>query len=430
MEGRPLSPRVMTAIQRHDQSSEVLIKIIQLAVVSTWAVLYFLAPKTAAGTGFSPVTWALATYFFANVAGLVWARRYGLPDWAVFASILLDIGILMVLIWSFHIQYGQPPSFYLKAPTLLYVFIFIALRALRFEARFVIFTGIAAAAGWLALVGYAIFSAHGMGVTRDYIEYLTGNEILLGAEFDKVITIVMVTGIIALALARAHALLVRATSEAQAASDLSRFFDRDVASDIRNAGEEFQPGRGKRVDAAILNIDLRGFTRYASRLDAAEVLGLLIAYQKRVVGIIQKHGGSIDKFMGDGIMATFGAVRESDTFAADALRAIDDIMADAGTWSGDSVLKAFADGQVNAAVAAGPIVFGTIGDESRLEYTVIGSAANLSAKLEKYNKTANTRALTDEHTYKLALEQGYQPVRPNPEIDSEIPGLEHVVALA
>ena len=60
---------------------------------------------------------------------------------------VIDIVMLMGLIWSFHIQYHQPASFYLKAPTLLYVFIFIALRALRFEPRFVLTAGLVAAAG-------------------------------------------------------------------------------------------------------------------------------------------------------------------------------------------------------------------------------------------------------------------------------------------
>jgi adenylate cyclase len=426
---RSLSPRVRSAISLHDQSSEVLIKIVQLVIVSVWAVLYALAPKTSTGTDFSPVTWALAVYFGLNVIGLIWARRRGLPNWAVYISIIFDMAILMVLIWSFHIQYDQPPSFYLKAPTLLYVFIFIALRALRFQARFVVFAGIAAALGWLTLVIYAIYSAHGMSTTRNYIEYLTGNQILLGAEFDKIITIVMVAGIIGVALTRANELLVRATADAQAANDLSRFFDSDVASDIRNAGEANTPGNGKRIDAAILNVDLRGFTTYASSKDAQQVLGLLIAYQKRIVGIIQSHGGSIDKFMGDGIMATFGAVRPNETYAADALRCVDAIIAETDTWKSHPILKTFAGAKVNAAVAAGPIVFGTIGDDTRLEFTVIGSAANISAKLEKHNKTTRTRALTDAHTYSIALEQGYEPARKKRRRKSTLAGVKQLVVL-
>jgi len=426
---RPLSARVVTAINRHDQSSEVLIKIIQLIIVSTWAVLYALAPRTDFGTAFSPVPWALAIYFALNVVGLVWARRTCLPNWAVYLSIIFDVAILMVLIWSFHIQYDQPPSFYLKAPTLLYVFIFIALRALRFQARFVVFSGLVAAAGWLSLVAYAIFSAHGMSTTRNYIEYLTGNQILLGAEFDKTITIIMVAGIIAVALSRANDLLVKATTDAQAANELSRYFDSDVASDIRNSDEAAIPGIGKRVEAAILNVDLRGFTAYASGKDADRVLRLLIAYQKRIVGIIQGHGGSIDKFMGDGIMATFGAVRANETYAADAMRAIDAIIAETDTWSTDETLKVFSGGKVNAAVAAGPIVFGTIGDDSRLEFTVIGSAANLSAKLEKHNKTTKSRALTDADTYAVAVQQGYQPTRAHRKRRSTLAGVDKLVVL-
>ena len=61
-----------------------------------------------------------------------------MPAWFLTLSVAADLTLLMMLIWSFHIQYDQPASFYLKAPTLLYVFIFIALPALRFEARFVL----------------------------------------------------------------------------------------------------------------------------------------------------------------------------------------------------------------------------------------------------------------------------------------------------
>ena len=82
--------------------------------------------------------------------------------------------LLMALIWSFHLQYKQPASFYLKVPTLLYVFIFIALRGLRFQARFVIIAGVAAAVGWLLMVVYAITvdPANSM-ITRNYVKYMT-----------------------------------------------------------------------------------------------------------------------------------------------------------------------------------------------------------------------------------------------------------------
>jgi adenylate cyclase len=66
------------------------------------------------------------------------------------AFVVVDVVLLLVLIWSFHIQYLQPPSFSLKAPALLLAFIFIALHALRVDAGYVLLAGFVAAAGWTA----------------------------------------------------------------------------------------------------------------------------------------------------------------------------------------------------------------------------------------------------------------------------------------
>ncbi len=403
-----LPVRVIDAIKSQDDSSEVLVKLIQLTVVFVMGALYLASPKTDAGTEFSPVPYALTTYVVLNVAGLFWALRSGLPSWAVYGSIVVDMALLMVLIWSFHVQYMQPPSFYLKAPTLLYIFIFIALRALRFETRFVLAAGFVGAVGWLAMVAYVTTSdpADSM-ITSNYVTYMTSNSILLGAEVDKIISILLVTGILALALKRAHNLLVRAVTEQTAAQDFSRFFDESVATQIRGSDHQIAAGEGVKREAAILNVDIRGFTTMASDMDAGEVMSVLTEYQSRLVPIIQNHEGTIDKFMGDGIMATFGAVRETETASADSLRAVDAIFVEVDSWAADADQKALAGLVVNAAVATGPVAFGAVGDETRLEYTVIGDAVNLSAKLEKHNKELGCRAVTTKHTHDLAVAQGY-----------------------
>ena len=90
------------------------------------------------------------------------------------------------------------------------------------------------------------------------------------------------------------------------------------------------------------------------------------------------------------------------------MRALEEIMVEAARWTDETV--AMPGGQrleVNGAMASGPVVFATLGSVDRLEYTVIGEAANLAAKLEKHNKTACTRALTSAATYELAVAQGY-----------------------
>ncbi len=406
-----LPARVLETIARQEDSSEVLVKLIQLTVVTIWGILYLISPKTDLGTSFSPVPYALAGYLVLNLIGLYWAMRRPLPNWAIYFSIFIDIAMLMVLIWSFHIQYRQPASFYLKAPTLLYIFIFIALRALRFQARFVVASGLSAAVGWMLLTLYVVLSNPDDNmVTRDYVDYLTSNSVLVGAEVDKIISILLVTIIIALALKRANSLLVQSVTGQTAARDLSRFFDESVAEQIRTADREVMSGEGVRRQAAVLFVDIRGFTPLAARLDASEVLAILSAYEKRIVPIIQRKGGTIDKFLGDGIMATFGAVTESSTYAANAIRAIDEIMEDVENWHEEPELRRIKARDVNASVAAGPIVFGALGGENRLEYTAIGAAVNLAAKLEKHNKSVGSRALTDLATWEIALQQGYVPV--------------------
>ena len=168
-------------------------------------------------------------------------------------------------------------------------------------------------------------------------------------------------------------------------------------------------GSGEMRDAAILNLDMRGFTRLAGAAPPAEVMSLLGEYQRRMVPVIQRHGGSIDKFLGDGIMATFGAAQPSVSYAADALAALEEVMVTAEAWRAECETAGRSCPRVNGAVATGPILFGAVGDDTRLEYTVIGDAVNLSAKLEKHNKDLGVRALCDRVTYDKACAQGYRP---------------------
>jgi len=409
-----LPERVRQSIQEQGDATERLIGWVQLAVVATFATLYAISPKTfPADQAFQPVPWVIGAYSLFTLLRLGLAHRISLPGWFLLASIVIDMGLLFGLIWSFHIQYMQPPSFYLKAPTLLYVFIFIALRALRFEARFVLAAGIVAAIGWGVLVAYVIFSdPSDTMITRDYVTYMTSNAVLLGAEFDKIVSILVVSIILGVALIRGRVLLVRAVAEGVAAHELARFFSPDIARRIRGADAQIAAGSGETRDAAIVNFDMRGFTRTAETLPPNRVMGLLGEYQHLIVPIVQAHGGSIDKFIGDGIMATFGTAGTSPTYAADAARATEAALAAARDWQRDAARSGGPAPTVNAAVAAGRVIFGAVGDESRLEYTVIGDAVNLSAKLEQHNKQLGVSALCDARTYELALAQGYHPAAP------------------
>ncbi|MBO0345135.1 adenylate/guanylate cyclase domain-containing protein [Roseibium limicola] len=404
-----LPQRVQAQIHAAERQSEQLIGWVQLAIVLFFSTLYTLAPRAEGSSGFNFVPLALGGYFLFTLIRLWLSYRVELPNWYLYLSIIADVALLVGIIFSFHIQYDQPPTFYLKTPTLMYVFIFIVLRALRFDPRFVLVSGVVAVIGWLGLVAYAVFAQMGaMRITRNYVEYLTDNTILIGAELDKTMVIITVTAVLGAVIFRARALLFAASRDHAAAADLSRFFDPEVAKSITGAETGLQAGQGHLRPAAILYVDLRSFTATASTLSPAMVMAVLAHYQNMAVAEIEATGGHVDKFLGDGILATFGAVAPSGSFAADALRAAQAVISrvennqhlfrDAG-WPGDL--------RLGSAVASGPVMVGTVGTAERLEFTVIGNAVNRAAKLEDANKRQSSKALTDAETLALARDQGF-----------------------
>jgi len=427
-----LPARVTEAIRRQQNDSERLVGWIQLIVVGIFATLYLLAPAPSnPQVEISPVPWVLSLYFGFTIIRLWLSYRIDLPGWFIALSVVADVALLMGTIWTFHLQYMQPPSFYLKAPTLLYVFIFIALRTLRFQAGYILLAGAVAALGWGGMVAYVIFSdPSDPMITRDYVEYITSNSVLLGAEFDKVISILLVTVILGFAITRSRRLLVQSVRETQAAQSLSRFFSGPVAEKIASSDVEIGLGEGVSRDAVIMTLDIRGFTPLAARLAPSEQISLLTDYQAQVVPVILDCGGVVDKYLGDGILASFGAVEERESRSADALRAVDELFASLDAWNGERQVAGLDPVIVNAAITQGPVVFGVIGDDRHLEYTVLGDAVNQAAKLEKHVKSVEGRAVIASSCLTAAEAFGYEGVgKWKPEPASIVEGVDQPLDL-
>lgn len=404
-----LPEAIRARIAERDWANERLLRGIQLLMIGFFGVLYALSPKTFEEGTLSPTPFVLAAYFVLAVIGLVWGYLREPPDWASYASIIFDFALLYGLIISFHHQYGQPATFLLKAPALLYVFIFIALRTLRFDPKFVVFAGLVAAAGWVAVIGYVRQVDHtDFVLTRSYVEYLTSNALLIGAEVDKIISMLAVTVVLAMAVNGSRSLLVTAVTEEAAATGLSRFFDPGIARAIRAGGHQSIPGTAQRESAAIMNLDIRGFSRIAESCEPDEVLRILAAYQGRVIPIVHARKGMIDKFLGDGIMVTFGLGTHSQTYAADAIDCAEAVLADLRGWGDLPEMKTLRQPlAIGIGISSGTVSWGVVGRDDRLELTVIGPAVNLSAKIEKCNKAFGSVCMVDAETWRLALAQGY-----------------------
>lgn len=421
--------RVTALVVKEEEKSERLIGWVQLTLASVFLALYLIAPKPVdADPMFEPVPLVIISYIAFTLVRIVAAYTGYLPGWLLVVSMLADVALLYGLIWSFHIVYAQPPAFYLKVPTFAYVFVFIAIRALRFDPRFVLSQGLFAAFGWILMVLYAMHASGMESVTRSFVTYLTSNLVMVGAEFDKIFTILALTAVLSLALFRARRTLNTAVRESVATREMRRFFGTGVADAITSGEHAAMAGDATDRDAAILMLDLRGFSAFAADCSPRKVVSALTAYHALTVPLIEAEGGVVDKFLGDGLMATFGAVEPSNAPAAAALRALDAVMAAQPRWEAAAASSDFAPLPIHGAAVAGRVVAATLGHEGRLEFTVIGEPANLAAKLEKHNKALGTRALTTAETLATAIAQGYSR-QPKTLGAQTVPGVTNPVAL-
>lgn len=386
-------------IESQRAEAEILIGWTQLLLVAFFALLYAIAPKSSFGTPFRPVPYALAAYGLFTLFRLWLAYHRWLPNWFLFISIIVDVTLLLGLIWTFHWQYRQPAAFYLKAPTLLYVFIFISLRTLCFEPKFVLVTGISAAIGWVAMVAYALIDGSGgASVTHDYVAYLTSNLVMIGAEVDKVITILLVTAILAVALVRARRLLVRAVIQSATSRDLSRFLAPEVLQQVIDPTKEAQPGSAEVRRASVLFCDIEGFSGLAETYPPQVVIDILNEYFQGVQALVDRYGGAITQYQGDGILITFNAARSDPDHANHALSTAIDLqeMVAARTFAGVYHLR------VRCGISTGELVAGIVGSSDRLLFTVYGDCVNVAARLQELNKQLGTTVLVAAETLAAA----------------------------
>jgi adenylate cyclase len=417
--------RVLRAIHAQRERSEILTGWVQAALITVLASLYFLAPNTSSSDVLMrPVAYAIGVYALFTALRIWLAHAGRLSAWMRVASILIDMALLTITIWSFHLEYAQPAAFYLKAPTFAYFFIFIALRTLSFSPAYVLIAGAAASVSWLLLLYYALNEPGGMElITRDYVDYMTAARILIGGEVDKIVSLMLASALLALAVWQSRRLLEDAAADQAAAAQLVRYFPPEVAQQLIEADELHNPGQGEARDAAVMFIDLRGFTRLAARLPPREVLALVGDFQRIAVPIIREHGGTIITYLGDGIMVAFGAATPTNTYAADALRCGQALVDNVGQWAVSHPTP-----DMGIGIEAGHVVSGTIGEEGKLEYAVLGDPVNRAAKLQGHTKELKVHVLTSYITHELARRQGFEGQRYEPvENDQRVAGLDQVV---
>ena len=226
-------------------------------------------------------------------------------------------------------------------------------------------------------MGAPLLASDGSCVGVIYVDNLTSTHAYSADDLDFLIGF---AGVASVAMENSQ-LGERLKREALVLSNFQRYFSPDVAKTIAEHGEQVKLDSGKKKDVVILFSDIRGFTSMSEKMDPDDVAQLLREYFTEMVDIIFRHGGTLDKFIGDAIMALWGAPFGSEDDADKAMRAAIDMQRKLVElnqhWEQSGKPKV----QIGIGINFGPVFAGNIGSEQRLEYTVLGDAVNTSSRL-------------------------------------------------
>jgi adenylate cyclase len=176
----------------------------------------------------------------------------------------------------------------------------------------------------------------------------------------------------------------------------TRYVAREVVEEILKNPEKMVL-TGERREVTVLFCDVRGFTSISERLSPEEVVSLLNQFYTLMIDTTFKHDGTLDKFLGDAVMAVFGAPIAHPDHSARAIRTALAMQEGIRGLNGRRAQQGKEPIAVGIGVSAGEAVAGTVGTEDRMEYTVIGDSVNLAARLESSAKPG--QILISQRTY-------------------------------
>ncbi len=214
-----------------------------------------------------------------------------------------------------------------------------------------------------------------------------------------------VPALVALIVASLGAMAVRAEGErrrrAAARATLGRFVPPGVVDDLLDSDRDgLIAPRGQQ--ASVLFCDLRGYTSLVASLrDPQALITILDTYLSAVTEVVQRHGGTVVSFQGDGVMSAFGTPVPTDEAPAQAIAVARELQEQALPWIREelaSVVEGADELRLGVGVATGQVFAGTVGPPERREYAVVGPTTNLSARLQALTKTEGVDVVLDGAT--------------------------------
>jgi len=314
-----------------------------------------------------------------------------------FANAIIETSLPSVLLWSVS-QYWDPEVAFGAWPSMLY-FIFIVAATLRLDFVLPAFTGVVAAIGYLLVVVVVLpLSRSPTDPMLAPVYHLTKAAVMVAAG--------VVAGLVAVRLRHKFE---RAVEEAAARERVTNLFGQHVSpAVVERLLEGPAEFAGETREICVMFLDIRNFTSQARDRRPTEIVEFLNGVFAFMIEAVDRHGGFINKFLGDGFMAVFGAPLDDSRAVQHAVAAARDILAEIGG-------RRLADGpwplRVGIGLHSGPAVIGNVGSPRRKEFTAIGDTVNLASRLEQLNKEFSSQLLVSD-TVVAALGEVEGPATP------------------
>jgi adenylate cyclase len=321
-------------------------------------------------------------------------RKHAQPSTVLqYLSSLVETSIptFAMMIGAFFIG----PIYALFTPAILLYPIFIVLSTFRLNARLCVFTGAVAGIEYSILaLGFAEGSSHTIlePILTAFPHHLVRSLLLL------------ITGVVtALATVQIKQRILNSFVMIQERNRIRRTFGEYVSPLVMDKLLTIQPHlRSELRTVCVMFLDIRNFTAFAEKQRPEAVVTYLESLFEFMIEIVNRHHGVINKFLGDGFMAVFGAPLSNGTDSLNAVEAAREILSRiADEVAAANVLPT----RVGIGVHAGEAVTGSIGSSLRKEYTVIGDVVNVASRIEQLNKQFGSQLLISETVWQAISEK-------------------------
>ena len=207
----------------------------------------------------------------------------------------------------------------------------------------------------------------------------------------------LAAGVLALFFGTAYQYFVEGREKRKVAKLFGRYVSRDVYTQLMSNPERAELG-GARREMSVLFSDIRGFTTVTERGNPEELVAQLNEYFSRMVAVVFRHHGTVDKFVGDMVMALFSAPLDDPAHAEHAVAAAVEMVTELRELNQGWAARGMAQLDIGVGVNSGDMIAGNIGSSSIMSYTVIGDNVNLGSRLESLNKEYKTRIIISDAT--------------------------------